>query len=469
MSADSNYLKTELYSLIKQDDSIFDFIQCGATDGLWYWDLTNPEHEWMNDKFWLELGYDPAEKKHLASEWQDIINQDDLALALDNFNKHCADPTYPYDQEVRYLHKDGSTVWIRCRGLVIRDEEGKPIRMLGAHSNITALKQSEANYQRNLEELDRAYVSIKAALEESEKLFDMAPDANLKLDQNGNIMKANGQAAQLFAIDKFELERMSFFALMPEGYGVKCKDYFHACFCSWPEELANLQTEVLTITNHSGDKVIVESRLNLISTPFGNKVLATLRNISEREALLQSLQVEREENKRLQTLTLLDPLTHIFNKRQFDKMMQEGVKGAKRHSQKLSLLLFDIDHFKQVNDQYGHDAGDRILIQVTELVSGFIRENDTFARIGGEEFAVILPFTDLQSAHVLAERVRDEVNRKCFEVQESLCIKISISAGIAQLLAQDHSSTSMFERADKALYQAKNDGRNCVRLSAELD
>ena len=247
MSADNNYLKTELYSLIKQDERIFDFIQQGVTDGLWYWDLTNPENEWMNARFWSELGYDPLEKKHLASEWQDIINQDDLALALDNFNKHCADPNHPYDQEVRYKHKNGSTVWIRCRGLVIRDDDDTPIRMLGAHSNITALKESEARSKRNLEELDRAYISIKAALEESEKLFDMAPDANLKLDQNGNIMKANGQAAQLFGIAKFELERMNFFSLMPECYSAKCRDHFHASFSSWPEEQPNFETEVLTI------------------------------------------------------------------------------------------------------------------------------------------------------------------------------------------------------------------------------
>ena len=212
--------------------------------------------------------------------------------------------------------------------------------------------------------------------------------------------------------------------------------------------------------------MIVESRLNLISSPFGNKVLATIRNISEREALLQSLHDEREENKKLQELALLDPLTQIFNKRQFNKMMSEGLKTAKRHHQSLALLLFDIDHFKQVNDQYGHDAGDRILIQLTQLVNRFTRENDTFARIGGEEFAVILPFTDLQSAQILAERINSEVGKNCFEVHDSLCIKISISVGVSDLKTGDECSKPMFERADKALYQAKNDGRNCVRLSS---
>lgn len=466
MCKDNNYLKTELYSLIKRDDRIFDFLQSGATDGLWYWDLTNPENEWMNDRFWSELGYDPAEKKHLASEWQDIINQDDLALAIENFNKHCADPTHPYDQEVRYQHKNGSTVWIRCRGLVIRDEAGTPVRMIGAHSNITALKESEAKYQKNAVELDLAYLSIKAALKESEKLFDMAPDANLKLAGNGDIMKANEQATRLFGYAKYELEKLNFFSLLPASYAKKCQDHFNACFSSWPEEHSEFRTEVITITDRNEQDIVVESRLNLIATPYGNKVLATLRNISEREQLLQSLNLQLEKNKKLQELTLLDPLTQIFNKRQFDKMIKEGFKSATRHQQRLSLLLFDIDHFKQVNDQYGHDAGDKILVQLTELVSRFTRESDTFARIGGEEFAIILPFTDLPSAEVLAQRIITGVQQFCFEIQETLCIKITVSAGVSELSTDDDNWKPLFERADKGLYQAKDAGRNCVRVKS---
>jgi PAS domain S-box-containing protein len=138
-----NYLKKELYELVKSDESIFEFIQEGSLDGLWYWDLENPENEWMNPKFWTVLGYDPDEMPHRSSAWQDIIDQDDLKIALKNFELHCENPNHPYDQIVRYTHKDSSTVWIRCRGIVIRDTNGKPIRMLGAHQNITSQKKSE--------------------------------------------------------------------------------------------------------------------------------------------------------------------------------------------------------------------------------------------------------------------------------------------------------------------------------------
>jgi PAS domain S-box-containing protein len=142
MPTEKNYLEQELYNLIKTDDSIFTFIQEGSLDGIWYWDLEKPENEWMSPKFWTNFGYDPAEKKHLSSEWQNMIFPEDLKVATENFKKHCENPNHPYDQIVRYRKKDGGTAWVRCRGIAIRDKNGKPVRMLGAHNDITELKAS---------------------------------------------------------------------------------------------------------------------------------------------------------------------------------------------------------------------------------------------------------------------------------------------------------------------------------------
>lgn len=141
MIAGDYYLKKELYDLVKKDESIFDFIQEASLDGLWYWDLEHPEEEWMSPKFWDVLGYDYRDMPYKSNAWQHLINQDDLKVAAKNLEKHCKDPDYPYDQTVRYRHKDGSTVWIRCRGMAIRDENGKAIRMLGAHQDITKFKR----------------------------------------------------------------------------------------------------------------------------------------------------------------------------------------------------------------------------------------------------------------------------------------------------------------------------------------
>ncbi len=146
---DDNYLKRELYDLIRKDSQIFDFIQSSSLDGMWYWDLENPSEEWMSERFWTTLGYDPKKMPHQSGAWQDIINQEDLEEALLNFTAHCENPERPYEQVARYQHSDGSTVWIRCRGLAIRDNNGKPIRMLGTHTDITSLKKTEESLAEN--------------------------------------------------------------------------------------------------------------------------------------------------------------------------------------------------------------------------------------------------------------------------------------------------------------------------------
>ncbi|MFD1293902.1 PAS domain S-box protein [Lutibacter holmesii] len=198
-----NYLKKELYSLIQKDTSFFDFIVEGSLDGLWYWDLENPEQEWMSPSFWTVLGYDPTTKEHLASAWQDIINQDDLKLALVNFNKHLNDPKFPYDQEVRYKHSNGSTVWIRCRGLAIRNEQGEAIRMLGAHQNITSLKENEIQLQKEKE-------AVKKSNEKYLALYNQSPFALQSLDKNGKILEVNNKWLQILGYTKNEVLNTSF-------------------------------------------------------------------------------------------------------------------------------------------------------------------------------------------------------------------------------------------------------------------
>jgi len=138
-----NYLRKELYNLVKSDESIFDFIQESSLDGLWYWDLEKPGELWMNAKFWTTLGYAPDKMPHKTATWQQLIFKEDFQAANTAMQKHLTDFTFPYNQEMRYFHKDGSTVWISCRAFAIRDSSGKPIRVLGAHIDLTNLKRKE--------------------------------------------------------------------------------------------------------------------------------------------------------------------------------------------------------------------------------------------------------------------------------------------------------------------------------------
>jgi PAS domain S-box-containing protein len=142
-TAELHYLERELEDLIQTSPSTWNFIREGSLDGVWYWDLEDTNSEWMSPEFWRLFGFNPNDMPHSPSAWQDLIFKEDLEVALENFNKHCADPSHPYDQIVRYKHADGSTVWVRCRGIAIRNEMGKPIRMLGAHNDITSIKKAE--------------------------------------------------------------------------------------------------------------------------------------------------------------------------------------------------------------------------------------------------------------------------------------------------------------------------------------
>ena len=177
MDDDKHYLEGELEELVRTDARIWQFIREGSLDGVWYWDLENPEHEYMSPEFWRLFGFDPETKAHLAAEWQDLIFAEDLELAKENVARHIEDPAHPYDQIVRYRRADGDVTWVRCRGLAIRDETGKAVRLLGAHNDVTALKKEEL-----------------AALEASElfsRVMNTVQSAIIGLNRQGRILSIN--------------------------------------------------------------------------------------------------------------------------------------------------------------------------------------------------------------------------------------------------------------------------------------
>lgn len=157
-----------------------------------------------------------------------------------------------------------------------------------------------------------------------------------------------------------------------------------------------------------------------------------------------------------------DVLTGAINKRYFLERLEAEVAHARRHGAPLSLMLIDIDHFKRVNDTYGHPAGDRILRGVSSVASPALRREDVFARFGGEEFAVLVRAADLPTAVDLAERLRRTIEESMFE-SDGTPIRVTISAGVASLQSlSQKTSAVLIAEADAALYRAKHGGRNRV-------
>jgi two-component system, cell cycle response regulator len=166
-----------------------------------------------------------------------------------------------------------------------------------------------------------------------------------------------------------------------------------------------------------------------------------------------------------QRLACVDPLTGLRNRRAFVEQINVEVARAQRYGTGLSLLLLDVDHFKSINDRYGHAGGDRVLSELGELLGRQLRTPDVAARWGGEEFVIALPSTGLDGAHIVAERVRAAVNSSPVAHEEAN-IRVSVSVGVAAL-RRGESLESLTDRADRAMYVAKQGGRNRVALSED--
>ncbi|MEW6582700.1 MAG: diguanylate cyclase [Actinomycetota bacterium] len=182
-----------------------------------------------------------------------------------------------------------------------------------------------------------------------------------------------------------------------------------------------------------------------------------------RFASLVALAIANAESQRqLRELATRDPLTGVANRRLFTERIESEISRARRHGHPLCLAMLDIDHFKRINDTFGHPVGDQVLTEVAALISGLARAEDVIARVGGEEFAWILPETDLDGATAAVDRLRRTVERTPFPIAG----RVTISCGITALDAVDEPD-SITARADEALYRAKEGGRNlCVAAEA---
>ena len=165
-----------------------------------------------------------------------------------------------------------------------------------------------------------------------------------------------------------------------------------------------------------------------------------------------------EQNQQLENMAYHDHLTKIYNRQMFDKLYNKELANHKRYGDNLSLIMLDIDHFKQLNDAYGHDIGDIVLITLSELISNHLRENDVFARWGGEEFIILLPRTNVDIAYQKAEELR-----KIIDNFKNKIPHFTASFGVTAVTEYDK-ELSAFIRVDKAMYQAKVNRNEVVQL-----
>jgi diguanylate cyclase (GGDEF)-like protein len=169
-----------------------------------------------------------------------------------------------------------------------------------------------------------------------------------------------------------------------------------------------------------------------------------------------------DQQKKLEDLSRRDHLTNAFNRRSFAEKAAIETERIKRYGGTCSMVIFDLDHFKNINDRYGHASGDRVLVKITEIVNERIRKTDTLFRWGGEEFIILSPETDLTEMARLAEKIRQSISGYVFEKK----LKVTASFGVSEYNLGE-SIEATVHRADTALYKAKNNGRNRVEVTRE--
>ncbi len=209
--------------------------------------------------------------------------------------------------------------------------------------------------------------------------------------------------------------------------------------------------------------VVLSNRVNGITAAGIGITLSIIMWRYFRINLMQKWHIHSQQQE-LEKLAFFDHLTGLPNRRNFDAILAREVSLAARQQRQSSLIILDIDYFKEVNDRFGHPCGDEVLARFAGLFRANLRACDTLCRIGGEEFAILLPLTSAARAVTVAEKLRKCLERHSFSAGPGSAVRLTASFGITPLIGEDTLPAAYYAQADDALYHAKQDGRNCVRV-----
>lgn len=356
------------------------------------------------------------------------------------------------DTDRRVLH-DGESIFREERNFIpstnewrtywsikkpLLDESGAIIGMIGISHDITEKKRLEDKVRAQNELLDTVLDNVDALI------YMKSADRRF--------LYVNQATAAAFGMPPEAIIGQRDDALMPADLADHFWEKDRQILASWQR--------------YAGEESVTDSTGK---TRHFWSVVAPLRDYDGQPALIgfsTDITELHDLKEELQRQARTDNLTGLANRRSFFEHAEEALSRSRRHGHPLSLIAIDIDHFKQINDDYGHPAGDRVLQDFAGCCNSALREEDLCARTGGEEFCVLLPDTGHDAALVLAERLR-EMTQDCRPLPEHPALQATISLGVACLGEGDTNFGSLFSRADRALYRAKDLGRN--RTISERD
>ncbi len=437
--------------------------------------------DFISDEIEILSGYPPTDfiQNHVRS-YASIIHPDDTQSVKDTVLK-CIDNKACYTIEYRIICADGKLRWVYERGQGIFDKQGNLQYLDGVIVDVTERKQAEnlikKNSQRQL--LLNTLLSISLSGQTLAEILQsvieqLCKSCIISIEKKGAIFLVTGQGDCMDLAAHYNLPPILLNKCHHLSFG-KClcgisaasktilytnsMDYRHEITYEGMELHGHYCVPVL-----SGDKVLgvimlyIENEHKQIKgeIAFLNTTANTVAGIIERKQI---------EDK-LKHMASHDPLTGLYNRQVMEQGLNDEIQRSTRYKHSMSIFVLDIDHFKVVNDTYGHQIGDKVLCNLAKILESSIRNMDYAARYGGEEFVVILPETHLSKARELAERLREQIAEFPFSIADDKNINLTISIGVATFPEHAKTLQKLLEAADSAMYVAKKAGRNQVIIAS---
>ncbi|MDT8310394.1 MAG: CHASE domain-containing protein [Methylophaga sp.] len=410
----------------------------GSGEGVWDWSIVD-DNVIFSDKLLTMLGFEPGEFRPHLSEWTMRVHPDDKPQVDKDIQALLDGSQQEYRNEHRVLCKGGRWKWILDRGTVIeRGDEGEPLRAVGTHSDISWRKEAEIRLRQSEEQFRNA--------------FDTAAIGMALVSANGRWLKVNDALCKMLGYQENELLALTFMDI------------------TYPDDLDLDQQFVNKLIKRQLDSYQIEKRYfhkngQIIDVLLSVSVVHDAGdNVAHFICQIDDITARKHELERIVTLAFHDTLTGLPNRRLFDERINHALLSARRNQHKMALMFIDVDHFKQINDSYGHDVGDAVIKTVGDKMQGLLRASDTLARFGGDEFLVLLE--DVPSDEV-ALRVADNLRQPFTEMLqlESCVLRITLSIGVAIWTPEQVDTVfSLMKKADMALYEVKARGRDGVGL-----
>jgi len=417
----------------------FELALCGSKTSILDWNMVTGTL--YISPTWKEmLGYRENELPDSVDIWKRLVHPQDLEMVRRLMWEQIDQSSDIFENNHRLRHKEGHWVWVLVRARIIYNEEGKAVRMVGTHTDITKEKELQLRYSH--------YAQIIEQIHESVISFDL----------NGLISSWNRGSEILFGYQSEEMKGKSFATLFPK------KSYMTYERCMEEVRRSGKCKVELKLQKQSGRQIYVSLSLSLLKDEDGETMgyVGYAHDIAERK---KTEQVLLEQKNILYYQAHHDALTHLPNRLLFFDRLEQSILKSERMQQQFALFFIDLDKFKHINDSLGHAIGDRVLKVVSKRIEEVIRHEDTLARLSGDEFTVIMEeLLHPEDCSVLAEKILEVLQRPMYINEYTLYISGSIGISLYPQDASD--AESLLKYSDTAMYKAKEQGRNRFQFYA---